>query len=121
MSNLLSRLDEMLSVPAKVEVPPEHRRVQDALSGAVGEKVVVRPWIDGNLAVAVSAKVFVPNGLRMVESAVAARPGTLAGTTHAVANAERRLAKMIGEGWGARLVDFDDRNQLLVFTVFQHA
>ena len=70
--------------------------------------MIVKPWIDGRTAVVVPARVFVPNGLKVVESAVPSHPPTLAGTPYAVAGAERRLAKLIGEGYGARLVVFDD-------------
>lgn len=124
MSNLLHRLESLLSTPtpaARVVVPAEHRRVQDALSGALGEKVIVRPWIDGSLAVVVPVRAFVPNGLRMVESAVPGHRSTLTGSAHAVAGAERRLGKLIGEGWGTRLVDFDPDTNAAVFTVFTHA
>lgn len=97
------------------------RRIQDALSGVVGERVIVKPWIDGSLAVVVPARLFVPNGLRVVESAVPGHPGTLSGTEKAVAGAERRLAKLIGEGWGTRLVDYIPNTGDAVFSVFSYA
>ena len=125
MSALLDRLNSLLSTPpaapAKPQVPEDHRRIQDALSGAVAEKVIVRPWIDGSLAAVVPSRVFVPNGLRVVESAVPGHQATLTGTAHAVANAERRLAKLVGEGWGARLVDYDPAANVAVFTLVSHA
>jgi hypothetical protein len=120
MSNLLDKLDQMLSAPAREQTVSEQRRIQDALSGAVGEKVIVRPWVDGQLAAVVPARLFVPNGIRVVESVVPGHPTTLTGTPHAVAGAERRLAKMIGEKWGTRLVDFDPVSQAAVFTLFHH-
>jgi hypothetical protein len=115
MSHLVSRLDHLL------DATPVWRSVQDALSGAVGERVIVKPWIDGSLAAVVPARVFVPNGLRVVESAVPGHLGTLSGSERAVAGAERRLAKLIGEKWGARLVDFIPETGDAVFTVFSHA
>ncbi len=116
MSDLLSRLESLLPSPIG-----EERRIQDSLSGAVGEKVIVKPWIDGRTAVVVPARVFVPNGLKVVESAVPSHPPTLAGTPYAVAGAERRLAKLIGEGYGARLVDFIPQTGDAVFTVVTYA
>lgn len=121
MSTLLERLNSLLERPAAAPaVPPAepaHRAAQDVLSGALGEKIVVRPWVDGTPAAVVPSKVFIPNGLRVVESAVPGHPAVLAGTPHAVANAERRLAKLLGEGHGCRLVDFDPATGDAVFTI----
>lgn len=127
-SNLLTRIDRLLadpkSVVEKVEKSapsaaeqPVHRRIRDAISGALREKVVVKPGVAGGITAAVPVAALVANGIRIAENAVPGQPAVLSGTIHAVANAERRIAKMCGEGYGARLEGFDPERRVAIFQV----
>jgi hypothetical protein len=101
--------------PLPSEVVEACADLQHRLSGAFGEAVEVGVG-DGDEAgayfAAVPAGLLVSSGLRMVEAAARARhedgrceapPRLLVGTAEAVVNAERRVAKHLGEGWRASL------------------
>jgi len=123
-SNLLSQIDQFLAAPGKVAErassaaeQPVHRKLRDALSGALRERVLVKPGVNGGLTAAVPVAALVANGLRVVENAVPGQAPILSGTIHAVANAERRIAKMCGEGYGTRLEGFDPERRVAIFQV----
>jgi len=122
--NLLAKIDARLSSrrasPAAESSGEQsvHRPLQDALSGALRERcsVVVT---SGTILASVPASALVSNGVRIAENAIAGGPSILTGTVRAVANAERRIAKMLGKGWDTRLRSYDPAKQTAVFEVIR--
>lgn len=119
LNQLLSRIDRALTERSSVapslkpERSPLQARVQDALSGALGEAIDVRLSKDAPHGVIVDMPVghLKASGLRFVESAIPSRSGrsgrSLAGSLVAVKNAEGRVSNIIGEGLSVRALDYD--------------
>ncbi len=115
MSKLTERIAEAIKhTPKDLS---EARILQDALSGAFGSRVRVKPWTDGNLRALVPADALTASGITVAESIIAGASPILTGTPKAVENAERRLAKRAGPGWSAKLAEFDAPNHRVVFEV----
>lgn len=123
MPSVLLRIESMLgteSQKAEPSVHPQAKSLQDSLSGAFGESVRVKMWMDGTLRALVPVKQLVTSGLVVSES-VLGDGAVLSGTADAVKNAERRVAKRAGEGWLAELSAFDVSSRLAVFSLTQAA
>lgn len=130
--SILAKIDRALAAPRRsptaqpggpADVVGErsvHRKLQDALSGALREKCTVCE-AGGSVIVTVPASVLVSNGVRVAENAIEGGPSILTGTVRAVANAERRIAKLMGEGIGTRLCSYDPARKVAIFTVIDAA
>lgn len=92
-------------------------KIRDNLSGAFGRKVMVKEGIDGGLFALIPAPVFKSSGLTIQRSVVPGAKPILVGEDTAVANAERRVAKRLGEGWIAHLAEYEPYNALAVFAL----
>jgi hypothetical protein len=93
--------------------------VKDALSGAFGKEIPVKAGVDGGMFALIPSADLVTSGLVVSESCIAGVPPVLSGCADAVTNAERRVAKRIGEGVTARLAGFDPNTKRVSFEVIR--
>ena len=114
----IARALQCLESPVRASVPrepPVHAKLQDSLSGALGCKVQVKEGLDGGLFALVPVHVLKSSGLTVQRSIVPGASPVLVGESSSIANAERRIAKRLGDSWKASLVEYEPHYALAVF------
>jgi hypothetical protein len=117
MSALLDKLNRILTETEMEQRNSDAKFVADSLSGTFGKPIRVKEWIEGGLRALVPVEDLRSSGIVVTKSLIEGIAPIIAGSENAVQNAERRIAKRLGEAWTVKLVDFDPTSQRVAFAV----